>query len=566
MRKKRITSLALAAVMAAAMIVPAAGCGSTATGGSAGGEDPITLTVYSQTANYSGEQTGWMADFLLEKFNVVLNIIPDSDGVYDTRMESGDLGDIIVLANEDDYQQAVDNGMLYDWEEDDLLTEYGPYIAENMQDALEQNRSINSDGKIHGFGHDVATTSEDHASFFYTWDVRWDLYKELGYPEVNDMDDLVDLFKQMKEICPTDDAGNPTYAVSLWPDWDGEMVMYVKAMATAYYGYDELGIGLYDPANGEFHDCLETDGPYLTCLKFFNQLYREGLLDPDSMTQTYENMIAKVQNGGTFFSIFNYSGSLGYNSEAHQAENKLMCSLVPTEATPIVYGLSTLGSNRIWCIGANAEYPEVCMEIIDYFSTPEGRLTMEYGPKDLMWYYDEEGNTQFTDLGKSCYYDKTTEIGNGYSGAFQDGTLQIANTTWALDSINPDSNGEPYNCLNWASMNESVTCDMEQDWRDYTGASSLNSYMEARPYSLSPASAYTKGSKSTELKTTWEQVTTCIVDGSWNAIYAESDEEYNAIVSQMIAQARSYGYQDCVDWSENESSIRKACEDAVTGK
>ncbi|MCC8047421.1 MAG: hypothetical protein LIP12_18365 [Clostridiales bacterium] len=528
-------------------------------------DETVTLTVYSQTANYSGIMTGWMADLLKEKFNVELNIIPDSDGVFDTRMQSGELGDIIILGSSDDYSRAVENGLLFDWEEDDILADYGTYIQDHMSDALEQNRSLNEDGAIHGYGHDVATSSEDHASFFYSWDIRWDLYAELGYPEVNDLDDLVDLFIAMKEICPTDDNGNQTYAVSLWPDWDGDMVMYVKSMATAYYGYDELGVGLYDPETGDYYDCLDTDGPYLQMLKFFNTLYREGLLDPDSMTQTYETMIAKVQNGGTFFSIFNYSGSLGYNSEEHQAENKLMMSLVPTEASPIVYGLSTLGSTRIWAIGADAEYPELCMEIINYFSTPEGRMTMEYGPEGLMWYYDEDGYTHFTTLGLSCYYDKTTEIGNGYSGSFQDGTLQINNTTWALDAENLDSNGETFNCLNWASFSEDPTCDTEADWREYTGFNTTDNYMESGNYTLSPASAYVASAKSTELKTTWAQVTTCITEGSWNAIYAESDEEYNSIVSQMIVQARSYGYADCVEWSQNEAAIRKAAEDETTG-
>lgn len=63
-------------------------------------EDTVTLTCYSQTANYSGELTGWFAHVLLEKFNVKVNIIPDTDGVYDTRMESGDLGDIIVFGGD----------------------------------------------------------------------------------------------------------------------------------------------------------------------------------------------------------------------------------------------------------------------------------------------------------------------------------------------------------------------------------------------------------------------------------------------------------------------------------
>ena len=99
----------------------------------------------------------------------------------------------------------------------------------------------------------------------YSWDLRWDLYSQLGYPEIKNLDDLLAVFKKMKEICPTDELGNETYAASLWPDWDGNMVMYVKALATAYYGYDELGFGLYNPTNGEFYDALDENGPYIEC-------------------------------------------------------------------------------------------------------------------------------------------------------------------------------------------------------------------------------------------------------------------------------------------------------------
>ena len=83
--------------------------------------EPITINVYSQLANYSGIQAHWSADLLLDKFNVKINIIPDSDGTYATRMESGNLGDIVVWgADGDKYQDAVSQGLLLDWEEDDL--------------------------------------------------------------------------------------------------------------------------------------------------------------------------------------------------------------------------------------------------------------------------------------------------------------------------------------------------------------------------------------------------------------------------------------------------------------
>src|SRR5690554_4119205 len=106
-------------------------------------EAPVTLTVYSQLANYSGEMTGWFAQELLERFNVKVVIVPDADGVYETRMESGNLGDIVLWGTDGDkYLNAVEAGLLFDWEEDDLLAEHGPYIEEYMPYALEKNRGI----------------------------------------------------------------------------------------------------------------------------------------------------------------------------------------------------------------------------------------------------------------------------------------------------------------------------------------------------------------------------------------------------------------------------------------
>ena len=65
---KKVTSVALAATMMCGCV---AGCGGSSSAGSSG-DEPITLTVFSELANYSGEQVGWSADILLEEFNVVL--------------------------------------------------------------------------------------------------------------------------------------------------------------------------------------------------------------------------------------------------------------------------------------------------------------------------------------------------------------------------------------------------------------------------------------------------------------------------------------------------------------
>ena len=44
-------------------------------------DETVTLNVYSQLANYEGEQIGWFAQIMKDKFNVKLNIIRDYEVV-----------------------------------------------------------------------------------------------------------------------------------------------------------------------------------------------------------------------------------------------------------------------------------------------------------------------------------------------------------------------------------------------------------------------------------------------------------------------------------------------------
>ena len=531
----------------------------------------VKLEIYSQLANYSGLQTGWSAVLLKDLFNVEITIVPDMDGTYDTRMINGNLGDIVVWgSNGEDYKQAVDAGMLLNWEDFDLGATYAPYVMQNYEAALETNRKVSGNGNIYGFGMDVALQEGAHKSFMYSWDLRWDLYAQLGYPEITDLDSLIEVFKDMKEICPTDELGNETYAASLWPDWDGSMVMYVKALATAYYGYDELGIGLYDPVTGDYYDALMDNGPYIEMLKFFNKLYRANLLDPNSMTQTYDEMGTKVKNGGVFWGIFNYASSMAYNTKEHLEAGKMMYSRVPDEATPIVYGLSNVGGNRIWSVGAYTQYPELCLAILDFLATPEGSMTMWYGPRGLTWDYDENGGMYFTELGLKTSTDSKTDMngvewtspytGKTYtlSGTYNDGCLQANNTTLARDMINPDGNGtEAFNKDTWVSTQTAATYAIQEDWRAWAGVSLADQYFERiGKYTVMPDIPYSESVRNDALKVKWDKVTKAIVDNSWLAIYAKADGEFNMHINNMKRQCNAYGYAECVEWSKGEAAVK----------
>ncbi|MDF2869995.1 MAG: hypothetical protein K0R05_1570 [Anaerocolumna sp.] len=523
-------------------------------------KETVELTVYSQLANYSGEQIGWFAQVMKDKFNVKLNIIPTGDGVFSTRMESGELGDIVIFGQDgDEYKQAIQGGLLLDWNEDEILQDYGPYINENMQVALQKNKDI-SGGTLYGVGHNVGSSSDEHESFFYHPDIRWDLYAKLGYPEVNTLEDFIPVLEKMVKENPTSDSGQKTYAMSLFKDWDGDMVMYVKALG-ALYGYDEFGFTLYDVNTQTAQPILDDNSIYLRSLKFYNQLYQKGLLDPDSMTQTSTEASDAYTDGAAVFNIFNFLGQALYNTDTHTSEGKGMFALAAKDMKVLSYGLNVYGGNRVWSIGANTQYPELCMAIINWLSTPEGVMTSNYGPQGVSWDYDDQGYAYLTDLGAASKADQKTEMTDGYSGTFEDGNFKMNNTTWALDSINPDGNGEPFNYLFWGSTLKKETTNAEQEWKKYTGYLSADEYLNDGRFSVAIGTNYSTGAKSDELSTTWNQVKEAIKTYSWNAIYAKTDAEFDTIVAELQSKAKEYGYDDCIAWCMNEAALRKAAED-----
>ena len=88
--------------------------------------------------------------------------------------------------------------------------------------------------------------------------------------------------------------------------------------------------------------------------------------------------------------------------------------------------------------------------------------------------------------------------------------------------------------------------------------------MEARKYVVQPGTSFSKSEQDDDLKTTWNQVTTCVKENSWKAIYAKSDKEFDKIVADMKKKADKYGYDKCKKWSQNEAARKKSLEDALT--
>ncbi len=125
----------------------------------------------------------------------------------------------------------------------------------------------------------------------------------------------------MQEAVPTSDSGKPTYALSFFKEWDGNMMNNAK-QPTCYYGYDELGFVLAKADGSDYQDITDSDSMYMQVLEFFYKANQMGLVDPESTTQNYDTMYSKYQDGQILFSFWPWLGQAAYNTPEHKAEGK----------------------------------------------------------------------------------------------------------------------------------------------------------------------------------------------------------------------------------------------------
>ena len=63
--------------------------------------EPITLTVFSEVANFAGEQSGWFAKEVKDRFNITLKFVSTNvdANAYAAGVSAGNLGDILCFGD-----------------------------------------------------------------------------------------------------------------------------------------------------------------------------------------------------------------------------------------------------------------------------------------------------------------------------------------------------------------------------------------------------------------------------------------------------------------------------------
>ena len=576
--KKRVISAFLCTVMAVSLLT---GCGSDEkksadNKGSKDGnyEEFITVDVYDEFANYQGVQSGWFAKIVKDKFNMELNIIaPNVAGggqtLYQTRSAAGELGDLVLVnTSNGKLNDLVSSGLIMDCT--DLMD--GKDIVENYGEAIDvTNECLPEEGMFafpNSVSTDAATESSEGLEPTFGPYIRWDYYKELGYPKMENLDDFLDVLEGMQKLAREKEGSEDIYAISLFKDWDDNMMNNAKQPA-CMYGYDEVGFVLSKADGTEEQSILDDDSIYMDVLDFFYEANQRGLVDPDSTTQNYDTWSAKYTDGKVLYCPWPWVGQNLYNTAENKAAGKGFM-MAPVEDMQIFsYGSCPEGnSTQVIAIGSNAEDPQRMADFIDWLYSPEGielngQANGAAGIKGLTWDVNEDGKPELTEFGKEALPMNDVAVDEEYGGGnWKDGVSALNFKTVNLEDIDPNT-GAPYNYQEWETTLENNKTALDEDWSAHMGADTTMEYLENHNMLLvAPGSSYSVPEADSNITTVRGQCKSAIVDGSWKMIFAKDDAEFNSLKKDMQKTAKGLGYDDVlkVDMKNaaDQTAARKA--------
>ncbi|MCR5726632.1 MAG: sugar ABC transporter substrate-binding protein [Lachnospiraceae bacterium] len=533
-------------------------------------KEELTIEIYDAAANYQGMQEGWFAQVVKERFNIKLNIIAPQvagDAIYQTRVSTGNLGDIVIL-DQNQFTDCLSQGLIKD-----ITNEYKntKYLKEFDNQIMTFNNGIpgNTDDKVYGFPTEMTNTSpkdRTEDTIYSSPMLRWDLYQELGAPEIKDLQGLLDVLKQMKDKHPTTEAGDPCYPFVLWGDWDNNDNMLGIAnvvQLTTWYG-DKIKETAILQKDGTFTPVTDKNGTYYKMLKFLNDAYQMGLVDPDSATQDWNNVWAKMCNGQMY--LMWYSWQVGAWNSQERINNGTAYIFVPVmDQTYYADADAYYGSGRIWGVGSGVEgekYQRI-MEFLDWYASPEALNFQHAGIEGYNYRVLDNGKYEVIAENETADADNKEITGVAYTGKYNDGNNKI--NQWIVGAISKNPNtGEGYAKGYWQSYKDATSGKTKQEWAARFGAAEPVEWMKKNNKILiSPNVTVSLPSDTADIEVKRGQCKQEIKDASWRMIFASDNASFDAMWDEMVNNLNAFGFEDLYKFDVERAKIEKAAKDAV---
>ena len=119
---------------------------------------------------------------------------------------------------------------------DDYIADYAPNLNadNNAQAMMAANRLDAPDGKLYKIGLNKGYWDSAGLGPQRGYYIRWDLYQQLGYPQITTTDELCEVLAQMQALEPQNKSGQPTYAAGAWNNGIPDSILWPQALMMGY--------------------------------------------------------------------------------------------------------------------------------------------------------------------------------------------------------------------------------------------------------------------------------------------------------------------------------------------
>lgn len=567
MRKNKKIIIAISILTALVLLaLPACSAGqkpspaSDASAASDAKPEVVQLDVFSastaSTASAGIYDNTWWGQILIENVGVSLNILPTGDQAQEklqALMAGGELPDIVIFRTTKDVQSAVRGNLLTNLDEH---LDKMPNVAQNAATALQYSRDnlSNDTGKVYAIPNGIGPSDLGDEPSWGPY-IRWDLYKQIGAPEIATYEDYLTVLDQMKQAQPQNADGKNTYGITLWKDWDNYSMFLATEMGPTLGvdSGDQLGQLPFlevDFKDGATKSILDTDSYYMKALNFYYKANQMGLVDPDSLTQTYDTAKSKLVEGRVLFAWWGWFAD-AYNTPEHVDADipTGFAAVLPANTKTLIPCDNNIGKSWPFSISAKTKNLDACLRYIDFMYSAEGNQLLFNGPEGTIWERDAAGKPKIMDTGWQYINDLNMELPQG--GKFSD-RMMVGSYGLSSAFVNPDTK-EPINYRLWSSTVEyrqGEQTNLQKDWTKAFGELTTIDCVRKNNMALEiPLAQSLIPTMTDDISASAARIGDIIKMNSWKMIFAKDDAEYQSLYNEMIEKADGLGIAEVYAWS-----------------
>lgn len=529
-----------------------------------GSKEPITLDwlIFGRAAqqeNFEKQKNYPTYKELVAKTGVELNAIGLEDDQVQIRIAGNDLGDLICIKTQEQLNALIESDLIYSLNE--LVDQVAPQLKTDIPERWLQAQLLypNDEGLAYALPVRCGSMGFYQTCGTYLYNVRWDLYKALGYPEIKNTDDLLNVLADMVKLQPKTEDGKNVYGVSFYT-------------SSSYWGFvanQEQTTG-YGSLNGDFvfknfdtleaeYGVLDPESPYWKAMEFYYKANQLGILDPDCFTQQSADFNDKIKAGQLLTTMY-------YNSTY---EKKLLetnpDSIVCYGAIPVEGSWLWMDSYEPWgwTVTYSLAIPKTCkdparaLEFISYCSSEEGTRLLLNGVEGLNWEY-KDGVPVFTEQTLKA-------MQSGVDDAMILGfNQQPLSDLCGLADGNILSDGYEANLTMGDDYYSRL--EMTPGWKDYCsyyGGSYPNEHMknlvkEGKLKSLASANLAGNVTPTEDISRIDAACMQIALEAIPKAVCAANDAEYEKIKAETIAAAKAAGAEEAKEFYNTEWAKARA--------